>query len=159
MSEQNLEYQEVGHLHRQKVRIAGEQAVVTGNLAMSGDYEARIPLEAISTMVSQGNMRSKAFHQYLAVMFATSAVAVVYHAIPGTTVFEFWGSFLTFLPSAFLVASLATIRKFRFAAFTNHSGSILFSVSQIGPHRQDFDTFIVELRHLVERSQPGSTAP
>jgi len=159
MSEEDFEYEEIGHWHRQKVLVVGEQAVVTGNITMSGDYESRFPLQTISNNVHQGTTRSVAFHQYVGVMFATIAVAVIYHAVPGTTVFRFWGGFLTFLPCAFLVASLATVRRFKYAAFTNDAGSVLFSVSQLGPQRQDFDAFIVALRRRVEQSRESRSGP
>jgi hypothetical protein len=158
MSEEDIEYREVGHLHRQKVLVTDVEVIVTGSLAMSGDYESRFPLESVSTMVHQGTMRSRAFHQYQATLFVTSAVAVVYHAIPGTTIFVLWGGLLTFLPIAFVVGCLATVRKYRFAAFTNDSGNVLFSVSCVGPHRRDFDTFVVELRRRVEQSRHSARA-
>jgi len=85
-------------------------------------------------------------------------VAVVYHAIPGTTIFVLWGGLVTFLPIAFLVGCLATVRKYRFAAFTNDSGNVLFSVSRVGPHREAFDAFVAELRRRVEQSRDAARA-
>lgn len=153
MADGQVEYTEVGHLHRQVVSLADAHAIVNGRLTLSGDYNAQFAFHDISTSVIQGRMRDRAFQQYAGALFLTFLVAVSYHAGHEAKILDFWGGLLTFLPTVFILACLVTVRKFRFAAFLNHAGTHLFSVSELGPQRRDFDNFVAELRHRVELSR------
>jgi hypothetical protein len=153
MSQEQLEYKEVGHMHRQTVRVTDNEVLVSGNITMSGEYEHRTPLSVLSPRIHTTRMRGRFFQQYLACMWVSIAIAFIYHAIPGTTVYNFAGGLITFLPLTFLVASAATIRKFQTAYFSNDNGTAVFSVSQLGPQRADFDRFVANLQRRIEQAR------
>jgi|GEM_PF-5301106 len=156
-----LTYTDASLSRAQTLTLWPKKVHLKGRLFLRGDYEGSFPIEAISPNYQRVSMRDSVFWGNVWLFLISGGIAVLYHAIPGTTPDSQLGGFIAVLPIIAVFACLLTFRKVTLVQFLSPQGQLLFGLVKGGKEKDRFDEVVARLVEQIKNVElePRAVSP